>query len=93
MYPHVLWQDLQFAAAPATGLHSAPADLTIYKDILEVPLTPSTHIKIICGAAEGQAWDGASVNFLSYLVFCCVLLSLQKRLMISPELDIFWIVI
>jgi len=36
IYPHASWRDLQFKATPATGLHSAPADRTIYKDILEV---------------------------------------------------------
>lgn len=40
---------------------------------LEVLLTSSTHIKIICGAAEGQIWDGAFLTSCPawYLAVCC----------------------
>lgn len=52
---------------------AAPADPTIYKDISEVILTSSTHMKIICGAAVGQVWDGAFVtSCLLGILLCAV---------------------
>lgn len=52
---------------------TAPADPTIYKAILEVILTSSTHTKIICGAAVGQVWDGAFViSCLLGILLCAV---------------------
>lgn len=72
---------------------AAPADPTIYKDILEVILTSSTHIKIICDTAVGQVWDGAfETSCLLGILLCTVLWILQKKKMISSEFDVLSLV-